>query len=153
MKLESQGVIICYFTVLCIESEYALRFLSASRYIARARWRMMSHMRWRRELRMLEIVSNSIIFNANGSTFWGATKRAEGVEEEFDLIVSFDLAMEVFTLIPYPDLTGNSTSDLTVYEDKLCILSLSKIGDFRNYSYFHIDLWVLEEGIGSSTER
>ncbi|XP_028755851.1 F-box/kelch-repeat protein At3g06240-like [Neltuma alba] len=89
--------------------------------------------------------------SANGAIFWNGIKLGveEGGEDDTDLIVSFDIAMEVFTLIPMP----NSFSKLGVYDDKLAVLSHSRIGDFPNYLCSFIDLWVLEEGIGSSTKR
>ncbi|XP_028805672.1 F-box/kelch-repeat protein At3g06240 [Neltuma alba] len=93
---------------------------------------------------------------ANGSIFWSVLM--SGVEEEDDDVdtewgVSFDIATEVFTLIPFPCLYDGLCCKLSVYEDKLAVISLSGIGNFPNYLYCLIDLWVLEEGIGSSRER
>lgn len=63
--------------------------------------------------------------------------------------------MEVFELIQWPPIPDSCYSNykFTVNEDKFAALSLSNIGNFLNYLYSLIDLWVLEEGIGSSTER
>ncbi|XP_028805673.1 F-box/kelch-repeat protein At3g06240-like [Neltuma alba] len=88
---------------------------------------------------------------ANGSIFWHVLK--SDVEDDIEMVVSFDIATEVFTLIPWPPLSDGSSSKLSVYEDKLAVISLSGIGDFPNYLYSLIDLWVLEEVIDSSTER
>ncbi|KAI9127344.1 hypothetical protein K1719_001903 [Acacia pycnantha] len=89
--------------------------------------------------------------SANGAIFWNGIKQGVegGAEDDTDLIVSFDIAMEVFTLIQMP----NSFSKLSVYDDQLVVLSHTRIGDFPNYLYSFIDLWVLEESIGASTER
>ncbi|KAI9083373.1 hypothetical protein K1719_034587 [Acacia pycnantha] len=93
---------------------------------------------------------------ANGCIFWEGLKlEEEEVEDDSYWIVSFDIAKEVFTLISEPPQLHNSSSNFTlsVHDDKLAILSHSKIGHFPKYLYSLIDLWVLEEGIGSSTER
>ncbi|KAI9076713.1 hypothetical protein K1719_041296 [Acacia pycnantha] len=42
-------------------------------------------------------------FNTNGAIFWiGLKLGVEEDEDDIDLIVSFDIVMEVFTLIPMP---------------------------------------------------
>ncbi|KAI9127401.1 hypothetical protein K1719_001960 [Acacia pycnantha] len=89
--------------------------------------------------------------SANGAIFWNGIKQGmeRGAEDDTDLIVSFDIAMELFTLIQMP----NSFSKLSVYDDQLAVLSHTRIGDFPNYLYSSIDVWVLEESIGASTER
>ncbi|KAK4259506.1 hypothetical protein QN277_005830 [Acacia crassicarpa] len=70
--------------------------------------------------------------------------------EKVKVIVSFDIAMEVFTLIPWPPLSGiNPSSSLTVYEDKLALLNVSEIG--RRCS--NVNLWVMEEDISSLVKR
>ncbi|XP_054778176.1 F-box/kelch-repeat protein At3g23880-like [Prosopis cineraria] len=94
---------------------------------------------------------------ANGAIFWWGLRRGveEQGEDDTDLIVSFDIEMEVFVLIPWPPLSDrdNSTVKFAVYEDKFAALSLSNIGTFPDYLYSSIDLWVLEECTGSPTER
>ncbi|KAI9079014.1 hypothetical protein K1719_039014 [Acacia pycnantha] len=97
---------------------------------------------------------------ANGAIFWSGCFSLEGEnnlviggeEENYDwIIISFDIAMEEFSLISLPDLLDLSFWDkLTVYEDKLAILSLDVVG---NYESSRIDLWVMEENIGASGER
>ncbi|KAI9074026.1 hypothetical protein K1719_044026 [Acacia pycnantha] len=91
---------------------------------------------------------------ANGAIFWSGCFSLEGEnnlviggeEENYDwIIISFDIAMEEFSLISLPDLLDLSFWDkLTVYEDKLAILSLDVVG---NYESSRIDLWVMEENI------
>ncbi|KAK4259420.1 hypothetical protein QN277_005753 [Acacia crassicarpa] len=89
--------------------------------------------------------------SANGYIFWSGSLFESLKHENDSFIVSFDIAMEVFTLIPLPPLPNIRSFELTVYENKVAILTLSKIGGYPNYFYFLIDLWVLEEGVGSST--
>ncbi|XP_054779236.1 putative F-box protein At3g10430 [Prosopis cineraria] len=83
---------------------------------------------------------------ANGAMFWFGSKlgsKDEG-EDDVEMIVSFDIAKEVFTLIPRPDLDYNADGMLTVYENKLAILcGLSEDDDEPSYL---IGLWVLDEG-------
>ncbi|KAI9114112.1 hypothetical protein K1719_014762 [Acacia pycnantha] len=86
--------------------------------------------------------------SANGFICWVGMKEIS--HNRF--IVSFDMAREVFTLIPLPPIS-TSGIELTVYEDKVGIISLSKIGNYPNCLYFWVDLWVLEESVRSSTER
>ncbi|XP_028785363.1 putative F-box protein At3g17480 [Neltuma alba] len=88
---------------------------------------------------------------ANGNIFWFGFK--PNGESRVHLLVSYNLALEVFTLIPSPisflkpiDLL---LSRLTVYENKLAILSHYTI-DFESSL---IDLWVMEEETGTSDER
>ncbi|KAI9126973.1 hypothetical protein K1719_001532 [Acacia pycnantha] len=70
--------------------------------------------------------------SANGSIFW------HGLNS--DAIVSYDIATEVFTLIPFsPPLS----TILNVYDDKLALVSIKNKW---------IELWVLEKGIDSSSE-
>lgn len=64
------------------------------------------------------------------------------------VLVSFDIATEVFTLIPHPS-EISSWCMLTVYEKKLAILSWPMNA---NRKYFVIDLWVTEERAGTSGE-
>ncbi|KAI9127488.1 hypothetical protein K1719_002047 [Acacia pycnantha] len=70
--------------------------------------------------------------SANGSIFWH--------RRNSDAIVSYDIATEVFTLIPFS--TPLSTI-LNVYDDKLALVSIKNKW---------IELWVLEKGNDSSSE-
>ncbi|KAI9075527.1 hypothetical protein K1719_036686 [Acacia pycnantha] len=79
---------------------------------------------------------------ANGAIFWYGVKSCKG-EDDVKLIVSFDIAKEVFTLIPRPNLEYNAEEKLTVYENKLAILC--DIWEDDETTGF-IDLWVLDEG-------
>ncbi|KAI9127225.1 hypothetical protein K1719_001784 [Acacia pycnantha] len=86
----------------------------------------------------------SITFN--GSIFWEGIKIEEEEEGDDDyLIVSFDIAKEVFTFIPRLHEVGNI--QLTVYNHKLAMLSMTL------QNYLSINLWVFEEGLGSSMGR
>ncbi|KAI9127051.1 hypothetical protein K1719_001610 [Acacia pycnantha] len=89
--------------------------------------------------------------SADGAIFWNGIKRGVegGTKDDTNLIVSFDIAMEVFTLIQMP----NSFSELSVYDDQLAVLSHTGTGDSTNHLYSFIDLWVLEDSIGASMER
>ncbi|XP_028754824.1 putative F-box/LRR-repeat/kelch-repeat protein At1g11620 [Neltuma alba] len=80
----------------------------------------------------------------NGAIFW------LGWGEASVKIVSFDLTMEVFTLIPTPfliPLRTNPSSQivLDVYENKVAVLF--QYGDMLEPSF--MDLWVLEGGSGA----
>lgn len=57
------------------------------------------------------------------------------------VIVSFDLATEEFTLIPFPPLEYWDNERLIVYDNKLAIVS-AIFGEDASYS---IHLWVMEE--------
>ncbi|XP_028790638.1 F-box/kelch-repeat protein At3g23880-like [Neltuma alba] len=77
----------------------------------------------------------------NGSIFWFGLK--EDVESESDgyLIVSFDIAMEEFTLIQMPTLSPKSShcNSLTLYDNKLAMLSTRLNGNSCS-----TDLWVMK---------
>ncbi|KAK4259394.1 hypothetical protein QN277_005732 [Acacia crassicarpa] len=80
----------------------------------------------------------------NGVMFWWGYKTVGEVDGK-NLIVSFDLAVEVFTVTPTPQL--HEHVDFTVYEEKLAILS-----SIQDSTHSLIDLWVMEEGVGASGE-
>ncbi|CAH9141994.1 unnamed protein product [Cuscuta epithymum] len=88
---------------------------------------------------------------SNGSMFWFATKSglASHEEDNSGVIVSFDLAMDVFSLIPPPPLSGSGVAKLAVYADRLAVYHYSSALN-TNAS---IDLWVIEEGIGGSWSK
>ncbi|KAI9127328.1 hypothetical protein K1719_001887 [Acacia pycnantha] len=75
----------------------------------------------------------------SGVMFWWGYKTV-GDDEGKNLIVSFDLAVEVFTVIPTPELHPNSC--FTVYEEKLALFSW-----IEDPTHSVIDLWVMEEGV------
>ncbi|KAI9074663.1 hypothetical protein K1719_043379 [Acacia pycnantha] len=100
----------------------------------------------------------------NGAIFWSGVKlvseKKEGednidfqededyieeAEDKVDVIVSFDIAKEVFTGIPRPELDYNADEKLTVYENKLAILC-----DIGECDDIIIGLWVLDEGTCAS---
>ncbi|KAK4259508.1 hypothetical protein QN277_005832 [Acacia crassicarpa] len=92
-----------------------------------------------------DVICHELKVSANGAIFIdGLTWEKEKV------IVSFDIAMEVFTLIPWPPISGtNASSGLTVYEDKLALLT---VGEIRRRSS-NVNLWVMEEDISSPIKR
>ncbi|KAK4259411.1 hypothetical protein QN277_005746 [Acacia crassicarpa] len=93
----------------------------------------------------------------NGAMFWFGYKVMNVDENYFFVsdmvcvVVSFDMVMEVFTLIPLPcDDDDSWESFLSVYENKLAMLC-GHVSE-NNESY-RTDLWVMEEGALSSGER
>ncbi|KAI9127485.1 hypothetical protein K1719_002044 [Acacia pycnantha] len=96
-------------------------------------------------------------FSFNGAIFWiGYKIGLEEDEDEVGWIVSFDIAMEVFALIPMPPSLFSITNTpypryhLTAHENKLALLSHTLSGDSKS-SLIH--LWVMEEGTCASGER
>ncbi|KAK4259385.1 hypothetical protein QN277_005723 [Acacia crassicarpa] len=100
------------------------------------------------------LTSNGFCFN--GAIFWiGYKIGLEEDEDEVGWIVSFDIAMEVFALIPMPSSLFSITNTpypryLTAHENKLALLCHNLSGDFKS-SLIH--LWVMEEGTCGSRER
>ncbi|KAK4259386.1 hypothetical protein QN277_005724 [Acacia crassicarpa] len=100
------------------------------------------------------ITSNGFCFN--GAIFWiGYKIDLEEDEDEVGWIVSFDIAMEVFALIPMPSSLFSIKNTpysryLTAHENKLALLCHTLSGDFKS-SLIH--LWVMEEGTCASRER
>ncbi|XP_054779389.1 F-box/kelch-repeat protein At3g06240-like isoform X2 [Prosopis cineraria] len=85
----------------------------------------------------------------NGAIFWNGYKMdRDYLKVCEEVIVSFDIAMEVFTFIPSP--SEIDSCNLTVHENKLAILSRLMNG-YGESSV--IDLWVTEEVAGASEER
>ncbi|KAI9127415.1 hypothetical protein K1719_001974 [Acacia pycnantha] len=90
-------------------------------------------------------------FTANGAIFWFGFKRDLVGRNGYPVIISFDIAMEVFTLLPRPAVAPRSYQNrLTTYENKLAILSCHGI---RNYESFFIKLWMMEEVVVASGGR
>ncbi|XP_054778158.1 F-box/kelch-repeat protein At3g23880-like [Prosopis cineraria] len=99
----------------------------------------------------VSLMSNGL--HAIGSIFWFGFMLNVGEEDENDghLVVSFDIATEVFTLIPLPTSAPKSYRNrLSVHENKLAMLSHTPVGNSESSV---IDLWVMEEGTGVSGER
>ncbi|KAI9127127.1 hypothetical protein K1719_001686 [Acacia pycnantha] len=91
----------------------------------------------------------------NGAMFWIGYKVMNVDENDFlvsDMwVVSFDMVMEVYTLIPLPcDVDDSWDSFLSVYENKLAMLCGTMSENDKSY---RTDLWVMEEGARSSGER
>ncbi|CAH9094776.1 unnamed protein product [Cuscuta epithymum] len=87
--------------------------------------------------------------NVDGSIFWLARNVLifEGWKFIALALVSFDLALEEFKVIPTPLSRGEGVAKLAVYEKRLALLHSS----FAPNSV--IDLWVIEEGIGASWSK
>ncbi|KAI9110413.1 hypothetical protein K1719_018573 [Acacia pycnantha] len=88
-------------------------------------------------------------FGTNGAIFWSGFK-----EGNVHLLVSYCIATEEFTLIPSPIstpvLSDSLLSRLSVYENKLALLSHTTPG---NFEYTLIDLWVMEESKDNKSEE
>ncbi|CAH9067331.1 unnamed protein product [Cuscuta europaea] len=91
--------------------------------------------------------SDCITFN--GSMFWLASQASHGGEYT-DVILSLYLAMDEFRLIPPPPSSRNETANLTVYKNRLAVFHCSHDLNTENIL---IDLWMIEEGIGSSWSK
>ncbi|RAL51938.1 hypothetical protein DM860_010656 [Cuscuta australis] len=76
---------------------------------------------------------------ANGVMFWHVGN------DDADMILSFDIAMEVLALIPFPVVANRDLCiKLAVYGNKLAMLV--KDYSWRNSKPECIDLWVMDEG-------
>ncbi|KAI9073857.1 hypothetical protein K1719_044171 [Acacia pycnantha] len=85
----------------------------------------------------------------NGVMFWlGLESKWQGLVAF--TIVSFDIVMEMFTLIPMPVLDPIRQATLSVHDGRLAMLSIPMTQNFESQ---FIDLWVLEEAIGSLSGR
>ncbi|XP_028768322.1 F-box/kelch-repeat protein At3g23880-like [Neltuma alba] len=82
-------------------------------------------------------------FTCKGSIFWFGLKEDGEKGSDRNLIVSFDIAMDDFTLIRMPTLSPKSSycNSLTLHDNKLAMLSTRFNGDTRSCS---TDLWVME---------
>lgn len=93
-------------------------------------------------IQSVSLISEPVI--AKGGMFWLGLNMGVWDEDDRDLVVSFDIAKEVFTLMPLPVSASKSNDNrLTVYdEDKLAMFSLFVIGNFESSL---VDLWVMDE--------
>ncbi|KAK4259402.1 hypothetical protein QN277_005740 [Acacia crassicarpa] len=99
---------------------------------------------WKKvEFGVKDIVLGYESVTVNGIMFWSGRRR--NPDTNYYAIVSFDIANEVFTLVPTPD-RSTSTSRLTMYENKLAVLSCFATQDSESL----IELWVMEDGSGAS---
>ncbi|XP_054776358.1 putative F-box protein At5g62660 isoform X2 [Prosopis cineraria] len=86
----------------------------------------------------------------NGAMFWFGFGRKQDTDTYYEVIVSFDIANEVFALISIPAWsTSISRSGFTVYENKLAVLSFPAIQDSESW----IELWVMEDVTGASWSK
>ncbi|XP_028755883.1 F-box protein CPR1-like [Neltuma alba] len=116
----------------------------------------LSTQRWKQiEFRNLEgVYLCSETIPANGAMFWrGSTFVMKDCQYPFGLVVAFDIAMETFTLIPLAALESNSKDKLTVHENKLGVITLTKESTPFSMDTYLIDLCVLDKGMGASQER
>ncbi|XP_028801594.1 putative F-box protein At5g62660 [Neltuma alba] len=84
----------------------------------------------------------------NGVIFWLASKqmmKGDDGDDDAHMIVSFNIAMEVFALIQIP---VSDSPRLTVYEGKPALLVSTASENFKSF----IDLWVMEEETGLSSK-
>ncbi|XP_028755801.1 putative F-box protein At1g32420 [Neltuma alba] len=95
----------------------------------------------------VSLVSHAV--TVNGVMFWYGLSLEMSIGNTY-VIVSFDIASEVFRVIPWPA-SASYSGKLATYENKLATLSHSRIG---NSQYSCLYLGVMEEGgTGSSGER
>ncbi|KAK4259423.1 hypothetical protein QN277_005756 [Acacia crassicarpa] len=130
--------------ILAIYTEYGGMVYRADLYsLSRGSWKEI-------EVGNIENVTCfQLTVSSNGAIFiYGLKPSSEPNWQVEGVIVSFDMTTEVFTLISWPPLLGHSSFDLTIYEDKLAVIS-----DHRSRGSSIIDLWVMVEDISSSTER
>ncbi|XP_054778545.1 F-box/kelch-repeat protein At3g06240-like [Prosopis cineraria] len=81
----------------------------------------------------------------NGVMYWvGIKLDVGGGDKDGNKVVSFDMATEVFTLMPCPavDIDSSPAFKLTAYDNKLAVLNLPYIGTSESSSF---DLWIMEE--------
>ncbi|XP_028755839.1 F-box/kelch-repeat protein At3g06240-like [Neltuma alba] len=128
------------------------KIVAIDRKICRAGVYSLSRDSWK-EIELGNILEHVTIYretvvSSNGAIFWPGLKPGEDNRKE-GVIISFDIATEILTLIPCPSDHRDSYSsfNLVLYKDKLAAL-VSGIGASRT-----IDLWVMEENIGSSENR
>ncbi|KAK4256272.1 hypothetical protein QN277_009157 [Acacia crassicarpa] len=107
-------------------------------------WRGMSI----ENLKKVSFKSNSSHVSANGAIFWLGAKRGvrqEGpyylVVDDVKVVVSFDIAQEVFTVIPMPNLEDHRNAMLSVYDNKVAIVSDVRVQGSPDL----VDLWVFDE--------
>ncbi|KAK4266540.1 hypothetical protein QN277_027440 [Acacia crassicarpa] len=87
-------------------------------------------------------------FPCNETIFWMGRKDVEGHSKcRLHLIVSFDIAKDVFTLTPFPVMISRQKccNTLVCYEKKLVCYENKLAIFFPNSESHGIDLWVLEE--------
>ncbi|KAI9113059.1 hypothetical protein K1719_015991 [Acacia pycnantha] len=90
-------------------------------------------------------------FTMNGSIFWHGYKH-NWWQNSGRVIISFDIAMEEFALMPMPSvgLDLSRTIHITEFEQRLALLCSPRT---QNYKSCWIEMWVWEKGIGGSGER
>ncbi|KAI9076714.1 hypothetical protein K1719_041297 [Acacia pycnantha] len=94
------------------------------------------------------VLSSSFAYVCSSLSLWNLVTRELGSLEG---IVSFDIVMEVFTLMPLPALdTSSVVLKLTVHDKKLALLCHTVMGNFESSS---INFWVMEEGMDASGKK
>ncbi|KAI9127019.1 hypothetical protein K1719_001578 [Acacia pycnantha] len=136
--------IVSDYNIVAIYTEYGGMVCEADVYsLSRGSWKEI-------EFGNIEDVTClHLTVSSNGAIFiYGLKPSSKPNWEVEGVIVSFDMTTEVFTLISWPPLLGHPSFNLTIFQDKLAVLS-----NHRSRGSSNIDLWVMEEDIGSSRER
>ncbi|KAK4259370.1 hypothetical protein QN277_005710 [Acacia crassicarpa] len=85
----------------------------------------------------------------NGRVFWFGYKAGSHEDGSYCQVVSFDIANEVFSLVPMPAEHDSLMQNLTVHENNLAMLCVQWI----TADIYCIKLWVMDEGSGTFGER
>ncbi|KAI9075914.1 hypothetical protein K1719_042115 [Acacia pycnantha] len=98
------------------------------------------------------VLMHNVGFTMNGSIFWLGYKQNCWENFRSEVMISFDIAMEEFALMPMPSVGQDHTRrvHITEFEHKLALLFSPSMGIYKSGS---IELWVLEKGTGGSGER
>ncbi|XP_054813291.1 F-box/kelch-repeat protein At3g23880-like [Prosopis cineraria] len=92
---------------------------------------------------------NTPTVTVNGAIFWHGLKYGT---TDLHVIISFDIALEEFALIPYPPVRRPYDCCLSVYENKLAMVSFQKI-NIGHFIFSWLDLWVMEESPNESGDQ
>ncbi|KAI9127039.1 hypothetical protein K1719_001598 [Acacia pycnantha] len=87
--------------------------------------------------------------SVNGHVFWFGYKAGRHEDGSYSTVVSFDIANEVFSLMPMPAEHDSLMQNLTVHENKLAMLCVKWI----TADIYCIKLWVMDDGSGTFGER
>ncbi|KAK4256131.1 hypothetical protein QN277_009039 [Acacia crassicarpa] len=89
-------------------------------------------------------------FSFDGAIFWFGFGCKPRFRASKRFLISFDIATESFALITIPKSSLTSESRLTTYDNKLAMLSKSRVESTESFS---IKLWVMEKRVGTSRKR
>ncbi|XP_054778144.1 F-box/kelch-repeat protein At3g06240-like [Prosopis cineraria] len=102
---------------------------------------------------IIYVIQEDEIYRVNEVCVWYGFNGDEDELDGYHLIVSFDIANELFTLVPMPDLEFGAMQELTVFENNLAMLCDMMTEGSEDYEYDCIQLWVMEEATGISGEN